>query len=194
MTCRPFGPHALMGADYRPAGCTCGTLLDPYAPPNEKGQNPMTNIAAPEHIDATRAGAAAIEKAFRIREIQGRLLEVAAKIGPVAEKASLLRLEIDQITAELAKIESEHMATVTEAKGDDGKKLHSNKEAREAACAKAMAEDANAQAMQASLTEKRTERAKAEADLTALTTEVGALKAAAMVGSAALNALGLAVA
>lgn len=148
------------------------------------------NIAAPQNIDATRAGAVAIEKAYRIREIQGRLLDASEKIGPVAEKASLLRLEINQITADLAKAESEHMAVVTEAKGEDNKKLHSNKEAREAACAKAMAEDANAQALTASVGQKRVELAKAEADLTALTTEVGALKAAAMVGSAALNALG----
>lgn len=242
MTCRPFGPHALMGDPYRPAGCTCGTLANPHGgtmqlqrlspkeleqrihqghppptPPDPRdtalhvmpdppGQSltelvakgpettmtTATHPAAPERIDATRANALAIEGAYKIRETQGRLLELAAKVAPTAQKASLLKLEIRNIEAELANIESQHMAAVSAAVGADNKKFYSNKEAREAAVAKAVAEDPNAQALAASLQQKRTDLAEAEADDRAITTEVGILKAVIHGGAAALNALGLA--
>ncbi len=160
-----------------------------------KGPETMvTPISSPQNIDATRAGAIAIEEAYHVRKTMGRLMELAAQVGPVTQRASLLKLEISGIVTDLATIESRHMAVVTEVKGEDGKKLYGNKESREAACAKAVSEDANAQVLAASLNDKRIELASAEAAEKAITTEIGALKAVAKLAGDLLSALGAAAA
>jgi hypothetical protein len=150
-----------------------------------------TAIVAPQNLDATRAAAVAIEGVYKVRQTQDRLIWLAQSVGAATERPSLLRLEIANLTAGISEIEAQMMTLVSEAKDDNGKKLYTNKESRDAAAANSCSLDPSYKTLMAALNDKKSELAKADAELTAITTEVGALKAVAQLAAAALNALGI---